>query len=131
MKICIVGGGTTGWWAAGYLEHHFPDFSITLIESPIIPKIGVGESSLPQIKSFFDSMGIQESEWMSQCHAVKKTVNIKQGWDHCEGLPFHLHFGWIIKRNLHDGCGNTDVEKPHWTILTSSTMLTATFMPIT
>ena len=22
MKICIIGGGTTGWWAAKYLEQN-------------------------------------------------------------------------------------------------------------
>lgn len=52
MKICIIGGGTTGWWSAGWLEHKFPDYEITLIESDTIPKIGVGESTLPQIGQF-------------------------------------------------------------------------------
>jgi tryptophan halogenase len=54
MKVVVIGGGTSGWWAAGYLEKQFPTFDITLIESDIIPKLGVGESTLPQIKTFFD-----------------------------------------------------------------------------
>ena len=23
MKICIIGGSTSGWWSAGYFEKHF------------------------------------------------------------------------------------------------------------
>ena len=37
MKICIIGGGTTGWWCAGYMEKFLPDDEITLIESDQIP----------------------------------------------------------------------------------------------
>ena len=48
MKICIIGGGTTGWWCASYMQK-FLDADITLIESEDIPISGVGESTLPQI----------------------------------------------------------------------------------
>ena len=34
MKINIIGGGTSGWWTAGYLRKNHPDIEITLIESP-------------------------------------------------------------------------------------------------
>lgn len=80
-KICIIGGGTTGWWAAGYLEHKFPEFEITLIESDSIPIVGVGESTLPMISHFFSEMGLSENVWMPKCSAVHKYGNIKQGWD--------------------------------------------------
>ena len=53
MKICIIGGGVSGWWCAAYMNK-FLDAEITLIESNDIPILGVGESSLPQIKTFFD-----------------------------------------------------------------------------
>lgn len=90
MKICIIGGGNTGWWAAGYLEHKFPNFDITLIESPIIPKIGVGESTLPQIGFFFKELGMEESEWMPKCNAVYKTGNKKYNW--IDDDPFTFTF---------------------------------------
>ena len=71
MKICIVGGGTAGWWCAGYMEKFLPDAEITLIESGEIPTIGVGESTLPQIGVFFKDLGIPEEEWMNGCNAIK------------------------------------------------------------
>ena len=42
-KIVIVGGGSAGWMTAATLIKYYPDRDITLIESPYIPKIGVGE----------------------------------------------------------------------------------------
>ena len=36
MKICIIGGGTSGWWAAGYLEKKL-NAKVTLYESANIP----------------------------------------------------------------------------------------------
>jgi tryptophan 7-halogenase len=98
MKICIVGGGTTGWWAAGYLEKRFPNFEITLIESEEIPIMGVGESTLPMIKTFFESMGLEEKDWMDFACAIHKYGNIKQGWDNPKGDEFAFTF-WFNDDN--------------------------------
>ena len=38
MKINIIGGGTSGWWTAGYLRKNHPNVEITLIESPTLPQ---------------------------------------------------------------------------------------------
>jgi len=100
MKICIVGGGTSGWWCASYMEK-FLDAEITLIESDNIPIIGVGESSLPQIKTFFDAIGIEEKVWMKECHAVYKYGNVKTGWDKMNGEPFTFTF-WHNDNNKFD-----------------------------
>ena len=91
MKICIIGGGVSGWWCAAYMNK-FLDAEITLIESNDIPILGVGESSLPQIKTFFDAIGVEESEWMEECNAVYKYGNIKTGWDKVDGKPFTFTF---------------------------------------
>lgn len=82
MKLCIIGGGTTGWWAAAYFENQFPDYEITLIESNEIATIGVGESTLPQIGTFLNDCGLQDTDWMDESNAVIKYGNIKQFWDH-------------------------------------------------
>ena len=97
MKIAIIGGGTTGWWCAGYMEKFLPDAEITLIESNTIPTISVGESTLPQIKSFFDKIGIDEDVWMSKCHAIHKYGNIKSNWDKPNGDPFAFTFWYNEK----------------------------------
>ncbi|MEO1404521.1 MAG: tryptophan 7-halogenase, partial [Cyanobacteria bacterium J06635_1] len=43
-SIVIVGGGAAGWWTAGYLAAKHSHLKITLVESDLIPTIGVGES---------------------------------------------------------------------------------------
>ena len=75
MKICIVGGGTAGWMAAAHIERHIPESTITLIESPTIPIIGVGESSLPQLRNFFNELGIDDATWVSECNGLIKNGN--------------------------------------------------------
>ena len=49
-SITIVGGGTAGWLAAVYLRRACAErIRITLIESPNIPTVGVGEATVPQM----------------------------------------------------------------------------------
>ncbi len=80
MKVVIVGGGTAGWWTAGCLEHNFPDWDITLIESKDIPIVGVGESTVPQIGNFLSNIGIEDSHWLANSNALKKYGNRKINW---------------------------------------------------
>ena len=54
--IVILGGGSAGWLTAGVIaaEHHAntPDgIKITLIESPDVPTIGVGEGTWPSMRN--------------------------------------------------------------------------------
>ena len=81
MKICIIGGGTAGWMAAAHIEKHIPESTITLIESPTIPIIGVGESSLPQLRNFFNELGIDDDTWVSECNGLIKNGNEKVSWN--------------------------------------------------
>jgi len=91
-KVVIVGGGTSGWWCAGYLRKKHPELTITLIESPVIPTIGVGESTMPNVKSFFEELEISEAEWMDSCSAIKKKGNLKSNFNHQHDEPFNFMF---------------------------------------
>ncbi len=74
-KIAIVGGGTAGWLAANHLGKALvnnPDISITLIESPDIPPIGVGEGTVPMIRKTLASFGISETDFIQQCEVTFK-----------------------------------------------------------
>ncbi|RST32087.1 tryptophan 7-halogenase [Sphingomonas ginkgonis] len=64
---------------------------ITLIESSAIPIIGVGEGSTPQLKAFFDALGIAEREWMPRCHATYKTGIQFRGWSDRPGFDQYFH----------------------------------------
>ncbi|MDP2560043.1 tryptophan halogenase family protein [Psychrobium sp. 1_MG-2023] len=81
-KITIVGGGTAGWMSALIFNHLWQDkgFKIELIESSEISTVGVGEGSTPALKVFFDKLGIDEHEWMSQCSATYKCGITFKNW---------------------------------------------------
>ncbi|MFF9900982.1 tryptophan halogenase family protein [Streptomyces longispororuber] len=74
-NIVILGGGTAGWMSACYLGKALgPQVNITLLEAPAIPRIGVGEATIPNLhKVFFDFLGLAEEEWMRECNASFKT----------------------------------------------------------
>lgn len=64
---------------------------IEVLESPTVGIIGVGEGSTPALKGFFDSMGIEEAEWMPQCHATYKCGISFDGWSTRPGFERYFH----------------------------------------
>ena len=91
-KVVIVGGGSSGWMTAAALCKNFPDMEITLIESKDVKTIGVGESTLQQINSFFDILGLEDEDWMSKCDATYK-VSIAFTDFRERGSKFQYPFG--------------------------------------
>ncbi|WP_339898821.1 tryptophan halogenase family protein [uncultured Gilvimarinus sp.] len=73
-SICIVGGGTTGWMAASLLSSVLKgsDISITVVESPDIASIGVGESTVPSIMDFLSVCQINPKEFIEATSASFK-----------------------------------------------------------
>ncbi len=74
LRIVIVGGGTAGWMCALAMARQLPavSYGITLIESDDIGTVGVGEATLPHIKIFNDSLGINEAQFMRETRATMK-----------------------------------------------------------
>ncbi|NIB44198.1 tryptophan 7-halogenase [Pseudomaricurvus alkylphenolicus] len=75
--IVIVGGGTAGWLTAGLIASKnqpldASDLKITLIESPDIPTIGVGEGTWPSMRRTLREIGIRETDLIRDCHAAFK-----------------------------------------------------------
>ncbi|HEU4704524.1 MAG TPA: tryptophan halogenase family protein [Sphingomicrobium sp.] len=92
-SILILGGGTAGWMAANLFQHRWGALGtrVALIESSEIGIIGVGEGSTPQLKAFFDTIGISEQEWMPRCNATYKTGIGFHGWSQRAGFESYFH----------------------------------------
>ncbi|MFL2856748.1 MAG: tryptophan halogenase family protein [Pseudohongiellaceae bacterium] len=92
-NIVILGGGTAGWMAANLLHKKWQHLGIqvTVVESPDIGIIGVGEGSTPLLKVFFDSLDIEESEWMPACNATYKNGISFVDWSTVAGYESYFH----------------------------------------
>lgn len=72
-KVVIVGGGSSGWMTAAAICKQLPEIDLTLIESPNIPIIGVGESTIGHINEFLNLLGLKDEDWMPHCNGTYKT----------------------------------------------------------
>jgi flavin-dependent dehydrogenase len=112
-NIVIVGGGTAGWITAGTLAAKLKQkvnsgYTITLVESPNVPAIGVGEGTWPTMRNTLKNMGISETDFIKQCN-----VSFKQGakfakWVTGKNDDFYYHP--LVLPQGHDEIDLT----PHW-----------------
>lgn len=71
--ITIVGGGTSGWMSAALLAKMTRGkYNIRLVESESIATIGVGEATIPAIKTFNNLLGINEKEFIESTQGTFK-----------------------------------------------------------
>jgi hypothetical protein len=105
-RIVVLGGGSAGWLTAATLAAELggdaPDaLQITLIESPDVPSIGVGEGTWPTMRATLHRIGLSEVDLIRECDAAFKQGSRFDGWLHGrvgEGdhyyHPFTLPHGW-------------------------------------
>ena len=94
--IVIVGGGSAGWLTAGVIaaEHRAaPDspLKITLIESPDVKTIGVGEGTWPSMRDTLRHMGVSETDFIRECDASFKQGSKFVGWVSGAGDDYYYH----------------------------------------
>jgi tryptophan halogenase len=81
MRICIIGKGASGWMAATYLSRMMREISsITIIGSPEVKTIGVGESNTLALSDFHKELGISISEFVKNSDATIKYGVFYKNW---------------------------------------------------
>jgi tryptophan halogenase len=119
-SVVVVGGGSAGWMSAAALIRTFPNKNITVIESPDVPIVGVGESTLGAIKKFCHYLDIDEKDFIQYTDAtLKMSIKFTDFFEKDSG-SFHYPFGnpvlnnvsrstqdWLIKKAIYE---NTPVE---------------------
>ncbi len=104
-NVVVVGGGTSGWMTASYLTAAFGDrLNVTLVESNIVGRIGVGEATFSTVRHFFEYLGLEEKDWMPACNATYKLAIRYEGWRE-EGHAFYHPFE---RQRVVDGFTLTD-----------------------
>jgi tryptophan halogenase len=110
-RIVIVGGGSAGWMTAAYMDAALnrPGFrvaDITLIESPDVPRIGVGEATIPSINHILAVIGIDEIEFLKRVDGTFKQAIKYVNWiDGVSDAYFHA-FGRIRQEPLDNSTRN-------------------------
>lgn len=94
-KLVIAGGGTAGWMAAAAASKLLKGkLQITLVESDLIPTVGVGEATIPTLHFFHQLLGINEKELMSATNATFKLGISFENWKNLDENYIHS-FGYL------------------------------------
>lgn len=112
-NIVVVGGGTAGWLAAGVIAarhqgRRAQGFTVTLVESPNIPIIGVGEGTWPTLRTTLRRMGVSETDFFRECDA-----SFKQGARFNRWTTGAADDGYYHPLMLPQGFAQMNLA-PHW-----------------
>ena len=84
-QVVVMGGGAAGWLTAAILAADHPadgpgGLLVTLVESPDVPIIGVGEGTWPTMRDTLHRIGVSESDFFRACDASFKQGSRFNGW---------------------------------------------------
>lgn len=119
--LAIIGGGSAGWMTAAAVANAVKGkCRITLVESEEIGTVGVGEATIPPIKLFNQTLGIDEATFIRQTHGSFKLGIQFIDWARKGQSYFHpfgqygrdfdqvpLHHFWLALRAAGD---NTPID---------------------
>lgn len=94
-RVVIAGGGTAGWLAATALARQLAGLvDVTLVESEEIGTVGVGESTIPTVRTFHQFIGVDEDAFIRATNATFKLGIAFEHWDRIDARYFHA-FGSV------------------------------------
>jgi len=89
-RVVVAGGGTAGWLAATALVRQLGQLvDVVLVESDDIGTVGVGESTIPTIRTFHQFIGVDEAAFVRATGAAFKLGIGFEGWDQPDDRYFH------------------------------------------
>jgi len=118
-SIIIAGGGTAGWMTAAALAKLVIPLGINvkLVESDQIGTVGVGEATLPHLRFFNQTLGIDERELMAATQATIKLGIEFKNWGRrgdsyihpfgeygreIHGIEFHHYWAELHRQGMSD-----------------------------
>ncbi|MEM9056740.1 MAG: tryptophan halogenase family protein [Pseudomonadota bacterium] len=84
-RVVIVGGGSAGWITAAYMDavlngERSKAVDISLIESADVPRVGVGEATVPSLRDTLRTIGVDEAQFMRATDATFKQAIRFDDW---------------------------------------------------
>lgn len=95
QHVVVLGGGAAGWLSAGLIAAGIRksnrECRVTLVESPRIPIVGVGEGTWPTMRKTLMTLGIEEADFIRECDATFKQGARFQQWRSDDEKDFYYH----------------------------------------
>jgi len=89
--IVVVGGGSAGWLVAAVIAAEHRHLRVTLVESPGVPPIGVGEGTWPSMRDTLHRVGVSESDFFRECDAAFKQGSRFDRWVDGRAGDYYFH----------------------------------------
>src|SRR5690349_2098004 len=92
--VLVLGAGCAGYLAALTVRRKLPEVKVTLVDSPNVPVIGVGESTTAYFRQFLhDELKLHRARFFKEVRPIWK-MGVRFLW----GSPRDTHFNFSFDR---------------------------------